>query len=76
MELKFVIQIPCLGVILNENVTLEISYLCYNMNMVENNHHECSKGRGGETSEVYHGHQKSENPACGSYVQISNPLPH
>jgi len=47
MELKFVIQVPRLGVILHENITLEISYLCYNLNMAENDHHECSKDRGG-----------------------------
>jgi len=46
MELKFVIQVSCLGVTLHENITLEISYLCYNLNMVENNHYECSKDGG------------------------------
>jgi len=47
MELKFVIQVPRLGVILHENIILEISYSCYNLNMVENNHHERSKDREG-----------------------------
>jgi hypothetical protein len=76
MELKFVIQVPRLGVILLENITLQISYLCYNMNMAENDHHECSKDRGVEKPEVYHKHQKSENPAHESYIPITIPLSH
>jgi len=44
--------------------------------MVESDHHECSKDRGVEKPEVYHVHQKYENPACESYVSITIPLSH